>query len=171
MSWCAVEAVHTGPPLAFAPMQQQPSRRPPAARGPWSARRASRGCRVAPPAALPAVPPPSPSPPSGLTARATDAAAAAIAAALISTAALTAAAALRPRASTSPPLPPPSPFASQVLKELELLEEDAQVFKLIGPVLVKQELVEVKSNVRRRPPPSHAVSAAATPPPPRRLGR
>ena len=26
----------------------------------------------------------------------------------------------------------------QVLKELELLEDDAQVFKLIGPVLVKQ---------------------------------
>ncbi|EOD16658.1 hypothetical protein EMIHUDRAFT_59123, partial [Emiliania huxleyi CCMP1516] len=37
-----------------------------------------------------------------------------------------------------------------VLKELELLEEDAQVFKLIGPVLVKQELVEVKSNVNKR---------------------
>ena len=37
-----------------------------------------------------------------------------------------------------------------VLKELELLEEDAQVFKLIGPVLVKQELVEVKTNVTKR---------------------
>ena len=37
-----------------------------------------------------------------------------------------------------------------VLKELELLEEDAQVFKLIGPVLVKQELVEVKTNVSKR---------------------
>merc|ERR1711988_1500359 len=37
-----------------------------------------------------------------------------------------------------------------VLKELDLLEEDAQVFKLIGPVLVKQELVEVKSNVAKR---------------------
>jgi len=37
-----------------------------------------------------------------------------------------------------------------VLKELELLEEDASVFKLIGPVLVKQELVEVKNNVTKR---------------------
>ena len=37
-----------------------------------------------------------------------------------------------------------------VLKELELLEEEAQVFKLIGPVLVKQELVEVKNNVTKR---------------------
>ena len=37
-----------------------------------------------------------------------------------------------------------------VLKELDLLEEDAQVFKLIGPVLVKQELVEVKTNVTKR---------------------
>ncbi len=37
-----------------------------------------------------------------------------------------------------------------VLKELELLEDDAQVFKLIGPVLVKQELVEVKTNVSKR---------------------
>jgi len=37
-----------------------------------------------------------------------------------------------------------------VLKELDLLETDAHVFKLIGPVLVKQELVEVKSNVSKR---------------------
>jgi hypothetical protein len=36
------------------------------------------------------------------------------------------------------------------LQELELLEEDASVFKLIGPVLVKQELVEVKNNVTKR---------------------
>ena len=34
--------------------------------------------------------------------------------------------------------------------ELELLEDEAQVFKLIGPVLVKQELVEVKNNVSKR---------------------
>ena len=32
----------------------------------------------------------------------------------------------------------------------ELLEDEAQVFKLIGPVLVKQELVEVKNNVTKR---------------------
>merc|ERR1719163_2776272 len=37
-----------------------------------------------------------------------------------------------------------------VLKELEVLEEDAPVFKLIGPVLVKQELMEVRNNVQKR---------------------
>merc|ERR1719301_3148 len=37
-----------------------------------------------------------------------------------------------------------------VLTELDLLESDASVFKLIGPVLVKQELVEVKNNVTKR---------------------
>lgn len=35
-------------------------------------------------------------------------------------------------------------------QELELLEEDASIFKLIGPVLVKQELMEVKNNVTKR---------------------
>ena len=42
--------------------------------------------------------------------------------------------------------------ASRILpsQELEVLEEDAQVFKLIGPVLVKQELVEVRNNVTKR---------------------
>ena len=43
------------------------------------------------------------------------------------------------------------PVATRVCaQELELLEEDASVFKLIGPVLVKQELVEVKNNVTKR---------------------
>lgn len=37
-----------------------------------------------------------------------------------------------------------------VQKELELLEEDANVFKLIGPVLVKQDLVEARTNVNKR---------------------
>jgi len=37
-----------------------------------------------------------------------------------------------------------------VLKELDILEEDASVYKLIGPVLVKQELMEVKNNVTKR---------------------
>ncbi|XP_027115058.1 prefoldin subunit 6 [Coffea arabica] len=37
-----------------------------------------------------------------------------------------------------------------VLKELELLMEDANVFKLIGPVLVKQDLAEARANVRKR---------------------
>jgi hypothetical protein len=35
-------------------------------------------------------------------------------------------------------------------QELEILEEDARVFKLIGPVLVRQELMEVKNNVTKR---------------------
>ncbi|KAJ7551089.1 hypothetical protein O6H91_07G133400 [Diphasiastrum complanatum] len=37
-----------------------------------------------------------------------------------------------------------------VQKELELLDEDANVYKLIGPVLVKQDLVEAKANVNKR---------------------
>ena len=35
-------------------------------------------------------------------------------------------------------------------QELEKLEDDANVFKLIGPVLIKQDLVEAKSNVQKR---------------------
>ncbi|XP_052183739.1 prefoldin subunit 6 [Diospyros lotus] len=37
-----------------------------------------------------------------------------------------------------------------VLKELDLLNEDANVYKLIGPVLVKQDLAEAKANVHKR---------------------
>ncbi|KAL9249666.1 Prefoldin subunit 6-like protein [Drosera capensis] len=37
-----------------------------------------------------------------------------------------------------------------VLKELELLKEDADVYKLIGPVLVKQDLAEANANVKKR---------------------
>ncbi|KAG8643662.1 hypothetical protein MANES_11G058500v8 [Manihot esculenta] len=37
-----------------------------------------------------------------------------------------------------------------VLKELDLLDEDANVYKLIGPVLVKQDLAEANANVRKR---------------------
>merc|ERR1711988_1088756 len=37
-----------------------------------------------------------------------------------------------------------------VLKELDILEDEDSVFKLIGPVLVKQELMEVKNNVTKR---------------------
>ena len=35
-------------------------------------------------------------------------------------------------------------------KELDLLDEDANVFKLIGPVLVKQDSDEAKANVKTR---------------------
>ncbi|XP_028764913.1 prefoldin subunit 6-like [Neltuma alba] len=37
-----------------------------------------------------------------------------------------------------------------VLKELDLLREGANVYKLIGPVLVKQDLAEANANVRKR---------------------
>ncbi|KMZ65640.1 Prefoldin subunit [Zostera marina] len=38
-----------------------------------------------------------------------------------------------------------------VIKELDLLgEDDDGVYKLIGPVLVKQDLAEAKANVRKR---------------------
>ncbi|KAG8061298.1 hypothetical protein GUJ93_ZPchr0003g17537 [Zizania palustris] len=35
-------------------------------------------------------------------------------------------------------------------QELELVNEEANVYKLIGPVLVKQDLVEEKANVKKR---------------------
>ncbi|CAN4076980.1 unnamed protein product [Withania somnifera] len=37
-----------------------------------------------------------------------------------------------------------------VLKELDLLNENANVYKLIGPVLVKQDMAEAKANVKKR---------------------
>merc|ERR1711959_681972 len=37
-----------------------------------------------------------------------------------------------------------------VEKELKLLEEDATVFKLVGPVLIPQDLIEAKANVAKR---------------------
>ncbi|TPX59212.1 hypothetical protein SpCBS45565_g07804 [Spizellomyces sp. 'palustris'] len=37
-----------------------------------------------------------------------------------------------------------------VAKEFDLMKEDATVYKLIGPVLVKQEKVEATSNVKKR---------------------
>jgi hypothetical protein len=36
------------------------------------------------------------------------------------------------------------------LQELELLSDGANVYKLIGPVLVKQDLAEAKANVKKR---------------------
>lgn len=35
-------------------------------------------------------------------------------------------------------------------QELELLDEDSNIFKLIGPVLIKQDPLEAKSNVKKR---------------------
>mmetsp|Transcript_10428 Transcript_10428/g.33713 ORF Transcript_10428/g.33713 Transcript_10428/m.33713 type:complete len:87 (-) Transcript_10428:116-376(-) len=37
-----------------------------------------------------------------------------------------------------------------VLKELEVINEDANVYKLVGPVLVKQDMMEAKANVSKR---------------------
>lgn len=37
-----------------------------------------------------------------------------------------------------------------VMKELGLLEDGSDVFKLVGPVLVRQDLTEAKSNVSKR---------------------
>ncbi|KAG1669046.1 hypothetical protein FOA52_003964 [Chlamydomonas sp. UWO 241] len=37
-----------------------------------------------------------------------------------------------------------------VLEELTRLSDDANVFKMIGPALVRQDLVEAKSNVNKR---------------------
>ena len=37
-----------------------------------------------------------------------------------------------------------------VLKEFMLLSEGASIYKMIGPVLAKQEIVEAKGNVQKR---------------------
>jgi prefoldin beta subunit len=37
-----------------------------------------------------------------------------------------------------------------ILQELELLDDDANVYQLFGPVLVKQDLAEAKANVNKR---------------------
>ncbi|EEE56649.1 hypothetical protein OsJ_06059 [Oryza sativa Japonica Group] len=36
------------------------------------------------------------------------------------------------------------------IQELELVNDEANVYKLIGPVLVKQDLAEAKANVKKR---------------------
>lgn len=37
-----------------------------------------------------------------------------------------------------------------VLSEFNLLETDASVYKLVGPILAKQDLAEAKTNVEKR---------------------
>ena len=63
----------------------------------------------------------------------------------------------RRRARTTLPLTRPDrSFRRKIFREnkraqeLERLEDDANVYKLIGPVLIKQDLVEAKSNVEKR---------------------
>jgi prefoldin beta subunit len=38
----------------------------------------------------------------------------------------------------------------EMSQEFKLLEEDANVFKLVGPVLVKQDLQEARANIAKR---------------------
>lgn len=37
-----------------------------------------------------------------------------------------------------------------VLQEFNLMEKDASVYKMVGPILAKQDLNEAKSNVEKR---------------------
>jgi hypothetical protein len=37
-----------------------------------------------------------------------------------------------------------------VMEELKLLQEDTEVYKMIGPTLVKQELSDARNNVEKR---------------------
>ena len=57
-------------------------------------------------------------------------------------------------AQSRPPSRPAQPQRPQPrlspLQELSRLTEDASVYKLIGPALVKQDMVEAKSNVTKR---------------------
>lgn len=41
-------------------------------------------------------------------------------------------------------------FNFSFFQELDLLKDDGEVYKLIGPVLVKQDLTEAKHNVAKR---------------------
>ena len=40
--------------------------------------------------------------------------------------------------------------SEMVKKELDLLDEEAVVYKLVGPALIRQDLVEAKANVDKR---------------------
>ena len=40
--------------------------------------------------------------------------------------------------------------SEMVKKELDLLDDEAVVFKLVGPALIRQDLVEAKANVDKR---------------------
>lgn len=43
-------------------------------------------------------------------------------------------------------------FSNKILflQEMKLLEDDATLYKMIGPILVKQDLAEAKQNVDKR---------------------
>eukprot|EP01026_Neomeris_dumetosa_P027909 TRINITY_DN22647_c0_g1_i1.p3 TRINITY_DN22647_c0_g1~~TRINITY_DN22647_c0_g1_i1.p3 ORF type:complete len:121 (-),score=21.99 TRINITY_DN22647_c0_g1_i1:183-545(-) len=40
--------------------------------------------------------------------------------------------------------------SQMVLEELTLLEDEAKVYKMVGPVLIKQDKVEAKTNINTR---------------------
>lgn len=42
------------------------------------------------------------------------------------------------------------PIIVLILQEMDLLEDDAVVYKLIGPALIKQEVAEAKDTVSKR---------------------
>lgn len=42
------------------------------------------------------------------------------------------------------------PIIFLILQEMDLLEDDAVVYKLIGPALIKQEVTEAKDTVSKR---------------------
>lgn len=42
------------------------------------------------------------------------------------------------------------PIIFLILQEMDLLEDDAVVYKLIGPALIKQEVAEAKDTVSKR---------------------
>lgn len=44
----------------------------------------------------------------------------------------------------------PEIMTQMICQELELLDEDANIFKLIGPVLIRQDPLEAKTNVKKR---------------------
>jgi chaperonin cofactor prefoldin len=46
--------------------------------------------------------------------------------------------------------PVTQPLAPAPLQELSRLDDDANIFKLIGPALIKQDQLEAKSNVQKR---------------------
>ena len=41
-------------------------------------------------------------------------------------------------------------YLTRDVQELDLLDDDAGVYKLVGPALIKQDPVEAKSNVQKR---------------------
>lgn len=54
------------------------------------------------------------------------------------------------RTSRRPSIAAHPPLATSIAPELDMVEEDANVYKLIGPALIKQDVTEAKANVDKR---------------------